>query len=87
MYTVSIKNNKTGETRKFIMQDSDWGDGSDWLWTEGNYGCDCNRALFFARAFGEDETEAEEQECGDGVAYSVPFAELADGTKIEIEGA
>jgi hypothetical protein len=25
------------------------------MWTEGNYSCDCNRSLFFARALGEPE--------------------------------
>jgi hypothetical protein len=31
-------------------------------WTEGNYGCDCNRARFFARAAEEDDPDVP---CGD----------------------
>lgn len=38
-------------------------EGADYQWRHGNYGCDCNRALFFARA--ADENEGEE-ECGHG---------------------
>lgn len=29
--------------------------GADFMFREGNYSCDCNRALFFARAIGEAE--------------------------------
>jgi hypothetical protein len=36
-------------------------------WSDGNYSCDCNRALFFARAGGEEEPEVE---CGEG-AYAI----------------
>ncbi len=87
MVIINIKNNKTGEIRKFVEKDGDWDHRLEWFWTEGNYGCDCNRALMFARANNEDETEAWEQGCGDGVAYSIPFVELADGTKINVEEA
>lgn len=59
--TVSIRN-PDGVVRKF-EDDYEWEDDRDpdadlptatskaiWQWTEGNYGCDCNRALFFVRA-------------------------------------
>ena len=51
---VHIRNNATGETRIYRDDFS----GSDepfdvWQWTDGNYGCDCNRSLFFMRAGGE----------------------------------
>lgn len=38
-------------------------------WTEGNYGCDCNRELFFCRA--ADEDEPDEPECGDAVRFKM----------------
>lgn len=30
---------------------------AEYLWTEGNWACDCNRALAFARAAGEPDPE------------------------------
>jgi hypothetical protein len=39
---------ETGEVRVVPV---DWTD-NDYMWSEGNYACDCNRALFFARAKG-----------------------------------
>ena len=35
-----------------------------YIWTEGNYSCDCNRALFHARFRGE--LEPEDPSCGEG---------------------
>lgn len=29
---------------------SEWQEYSDYLWTDGNYGCDCNRSIFFGEA-------------------------------------
>lgn len=86
MYKVHIKKIATGEIRIFTDKDGIWDDTALWIWTEGNYMCDCNRALFFARAGGEDDTEAWSQKCGDQEVYSVPFIELEDGSRIEIEG-
>ena len=34
-------------------------------WQHNNYSCDCNRALFFSRAIGE-ELDDDEMECSDG---------------------
>jgi hypothetical protein len=33
-------------------------DGLDFMWSEGNYACDCNRALFWARALNPDADDA-----------------------------
>jgi hypothetical protein len=52
----------------------DWTEeGSDYMWSEGNYACDCNRALFFARAAGEPDPD---RPCGDS-AFGVRI--LVDG--------
>ena len=32
-------------------------DNLAWYWTEGNYGCDCNRALLWNDITGENEPE------------------------------
>lgn len=39
------------------------------MWTEGNYACDCNRMLFIWRSQGlsEDEIEQNEPPCGDAI--------------------
>lgn len=39
-------------------------DSAAFMWTEGNYSCDCNRHLFFERAFGNDPPLG--GECSDG---------------------
>lgn len=63
-----IRNNKTGEVRRSVSKrDPEYDDNVEFMWTDGNYGCDCNRALFFARAAGDDEPDID---CGEE-AYSV----------------
>lgn len=63
---VQIVNVETGERRtcddKGLFDISD-GEFQDYIWSEGNYSCDCNRALFFARAGGEDDPN---HDCGSG---------------------
>lgn len=56
--------------------DDEWS-GSYYIWQEGNYGCDCNRELFFSRARGEDPPD--EHECSIG-RYR---AFLPDGKELE----
>lgn len=54
---VHIRKNKTGEVRihkddLYLRED---GSPNMFMWEDGNYACDCNRRLFFARVNGEDE--------------------------------
>lgn len=60
------------------------GDGvySDYIWLEGNYGCDCNRWLFFERGKGHDPDldEALQGKCGEG-AYVFEWVEI-NGVRI-----
>jgi len=84
MFTVHIKNNKTEEVRKFVVENEDWYDGFEYMWTDGNYSCDCNRALYFARAEPSKSNDLLDIECGETV-YSVPFVELEDGTRVNID--
>lgn len=52
--------------RKGIHRDlGHWVDGefNPFIWQMGNYGCDCNRALFLARALGEPEPADENLTC------------------------
>lgn len=90
-YVVRIKDTKTGEVR--VMPETlDWGiekGGSYFWWTEGNYGCDCNRGMEFDRAGGVPEEEVQEREypCNTGVKrYQVLEATFPDGSEIVIDG-
>ena len=83
MYSVFIRNNKTREIREY-KDDWEWDDGLEYLWSEGNYGCDCNRALFFARAIGE--VEPQDIPCGESL-YDIVKIQLKDGRIIYEEGS
>ena len=80
-----LRRNSTGEVREhaaYYSGDEGW----EFQWTEGNFGCDCNRALFFARAKGEPDPD---QECG-GEAYTLLELRRPDGSRYcgeEGEGA
>lgn len=59
---VEVRENATGTIRSFDYEKT-YGltpgdEFNDFIWTEGNYACDCNRALFFARANGEPDPNA-----------------------------
>ncbi|MCJ2131390.1 hypothetical protein [Methylobacterium sp. E-045] len=51
-YDVTITKRETGESRSYTHP-SEWTD--NYIWCEGNYACDCNRAQFFAECVGEDD--------------------------------
>ena len=55
-YTITITNAATGETRTG-SEEHPTDAAADYLWTEGNNGCDCNRVLYFARFGGEPEPD------------------------------
>ena len=40
-------------------------DDAIWMFTEGNYSCDCNRSLFIRQQFGDDSIP--ELPCGDTI--------------------
>ena len=79
MIIVTIKDYNTGETREY-RDDSEWADEdglSSFIWTDGNYSCDCNRGLFFCRAKGEDDDQ--DFPCGDhrfGVSIKLENGEV-----------
>lgn len=78
MTKITIRENATG--REAIHHtDYEW---NEWQWTDGNFGCDCNRHLFFARAVGEDENE--DPDCGDG-RYTIVKVTTDEGVEIPFE--
>lgn len=59
--SVLILDTSTGEQRAFSP---DFGWYGDFIWSDGNFACDCARGDFFAEAGGEPEGEADAP-CGD----------------------
>jgi hypothetical protein len=73
-----IHDNQTGEVREFATHEAlNPGEErpNDCGWSGGNYSCDCNRALFFARAKGEPDPDFE---CGES-RYTVQLLNPVDG--------
>lgn len=74
--TYRIRENETGNVRNYTRDlDPKFIDSEIYLWEEGNYGCDCNRALHFAWANGDDD--APDRQCGNS-AYSVQILDEND---------
>lgn len=74
---VSILKVDSGEVRVRCdtLMENGSGDYSLYMWREGNYSCDCNRALFFARS---GMGNAEDGACGDE-RYRVNVSDAATG--------
>lgn len=50
----------------------------DFIWSEGNFACDCNRMIFFCQMIGEDDNA---RKCGDE-AFSVRITAADDGRSL-----
>ena len=64
-FRLFVTDRTTGEHRE-VAQVERWAcedDATEFLWTDGNYGCDCNRYLFFCRAAGASEDDP--PDCGE----------------------
>lgn len=77
-----LRRTSDGVVRDYVCSiDHDVEDGLlIYMWTEGNYSCDCNRALFFARAADEDDLDVP---CGEKM-FSLDGL-LVDGEVITFE--
>ncbi len=81
-YTVKIRCNDTGEVVNYHVS-QEWDDEITlFLWTEGNWSCDCNRQRFFFLAKGIDAPT--NITCSDG-KYTVIKSMLPDGRTIKID--
>ena len=82
-YSTLIRDNATGEER-MCAEGLDYR-GNMFVWTQrqGNFGCDCNRYIFFCEA-GNDE-EDPNFPCGYD-RYTAIKAVLSDGREIMIDG-
>lgn len=72
-HKVLIQRNATGEQRWY--EAGEIHEGVEYMWADGNYSCDCNRALFWARAGGELDLEVP---CSES-AFTVLKIEREDG--------
>lgn len=87
-YVATILDRRTGESVE-APQPHEWGEGSEFWWSEGNCGCDCNRFLEFERAKGRDP-EFEDAACiyddfPDGKRFRVTSIRLAPGEQVYSE--
>lgn len=76
-YVVAIRDNKTGEVR-VTEHGETWDPSYVTLWNDGNYGCDCNRGLFFYGRNGIDV------DCGE-TRFTCLYAVTSDGERIELD--
>lgn len=82
-YKVLIRNNETKEERIQDMGAIEWdADNSIYWWTDGNFGCDCNREWEFERAGGY--VISPDPKCGHH-RFTVPWVELESGERIPID--
>jgi hypothetical protein len=78
-YRVLLRDNQTNKEQWYVNE-SPWGEGSYFLWTEGNYSCDCNRHIFFEIAADRDTGDCP---CGE-IRYTAICAE-ANGERIILD--
>lgn len=84
-YKARIIDTKTGESRTFETT-TEYPDSLEFYWTDGNFGCDCNRGYSFIRAAGGQPTDEEfDAPCTQG-RYLVPTIVFENGEVIEIDG-
>ena len=58
-------------------------EGIEFMFTEGNYSCDCNRRLFLARAHQQDDPgDGEDNPCGDTMILERLTAIRPDGSEV-----
>tara|TARA_R110000868_G_scaffold13885_2_gene64485 strand:- start:185 stop:454 length:270 start_codon:yes stop_codon:yes gene_type:complete len=80
---VVLQRVSDGEQRTVVDEDSEYADGAEFWWTEGNGGCDCNRGLYFERAAGRDPDNR--MPCGD-VAYRLVSLKIGSQEYVNEKG-
>lgn len=80
-----IRQNATGEIREQPgTLNMCGGKPSAFIWADGNFGCDCNRGLFFARIGNDPDAEADHPCTWESPAplYAAQIVNAADGSVI-----
>jgi hypothetical protein len=78
-YKAVIRDNSSGEERTYDP-DEDWKEIHEWMWSMGNYSCDCSLSEFFLEAKGEISTEP--PVCG-STRYKLARIEFENGGSVE----
>lgn len=99
-YYCDIEDTKTGEKRRFVEElpdDKEIVEALEYRWSEGNWSCDCNRSMEFARAGGLTEDQVDEfveaefgpddSHCVGHGRFRVPHLFLENGKVFTIDGA
>ena len=64
VHLISLRRNSDGVVRTYTEKELKWHDHSEFWWSDGNAGCDCNRQLYFNRA-APDQPQDDDSSCGD----------------------
>lgn len=74
---IKIREASSGIVREAV-DEYDYSEVSDAIyhWTDGNFGCDCNRVLFFRRA--AKEPDPEDFPCSEGL-YEIEMQDAESG--------
>jgi len=72
---IEIRRNSDGVIAEDVWEDWEW---YSEIWQEGNFSCDCNRAIFFDKANGDTSKPLESYECSYGL-YSVRCSDADTG--------
>jgi hypothetical protein len=80
---VHIRHVESGVTRVYRSEEflfpNDNGEWSCFNWSDNNYACDCNRALFWSRAGSEEDLEIP---CSDRKYRVDAIVRVSDGEKL-----
>lgn len=77
--SIRMRDNTTGEERTLTGKNVELDWLGDYIWTDGNFGCDCNRGLFWSDWKGDEEFG-----CGDE-RFTIFDITLQDGRVIKID--
>lgn len=74
---VHLRRAADGEVR--VCRDRAIRDGWKFQWSDGNYGCDCNRYLYFERAGGVEPPDDDDRPCTEGQYVIDRIVDVATG--------
>lgn len=63
---VAMLDTQTGERRVVRWEGMPWFEHSDFFWSDGNFGCDCNRAIVWDDERANPEQPNLDRPCGEG---------------------
>ena len=78
-YSVVLRDRQTGECRQTSI--GTWTSDCKFWWTDGNFGCDCNRHYVFASGSPVDEAPP----CNhNNQRYTVEYVEFSNGDRVPL---